>query len=105
MYDGLYWGKKINNFLLFFFFSSPQLLLSIAPGRPASGASLPVPALVPIPRRARLQESLPQPTGSGSQLAERVWRGTHHCPLPVSPLTYIYSTYMQYMCFGRPILI
>ena len=94
-------GSCLTFFLLF----SPQLLLSIASGRPAGGASLPVPALVPIPRRARLQESLSQPPGSGSQLAEGVWRGTHHCPLPVSPLTCIYSTYMQYTCFWWPILI
>lgn len=57
-----------------------------ASGGPAGGASLPVPALVPLPWRARLQESLSQPPGSGPQLAEGVRRGTHRRPLPVSPV-------------------
>lgn len=56
-----------------------------ASGRPAGGAPLPVPAMVAVPRRARLQEGLPQPAGPGPQLAEGVWRRTHRGPLPVSP--------------------
>ena len=58
--------------------------LCLAPGGPAGGVSVPVPALVSLPRRARLQEGLPQPTGSRAQVAEGVWRWPHCCPLPVS---------------------
>lgn len=62
----------------------PLFLTCVASGGSAGGAPLPVPALVPVPRRSRLQESVPQPSGSGPQLAAGMWRGTHHRPLPVS---------------------
>lgn len=57
---------------------------SEAPRGPAGGVSVPVPALVGIPRRSRLQEGFPQPAGSSAQVAEGVRGWTHRCALPVS---------------------
>lgn len=68
---------------------------SEAPRGPAGGVSVPVPALVGIPRCSRLQEGFPQPAGSSAQVAEGVWRRTHCCPLPVSNLLAICIMYCK----------
>lgn len=61
-------------------FLSPYL----APGGPAGGVSVPVPSLVGLSRRSRLQEGVPEPARSGAQVAEGVRGRTHRGPLPVS---------------------
>lgn len=62
----------------------PVVFVSEAPGRPAGGVSVPISALVGLSRRSRLQEGIPQPASSSSQVAKRMWRRTHCCALPVS---------------------
>ena len=77
-----------------------------APGGSAGGVSVPVPALVSLPRRARLQEGIPQPASSGPQVAAGVWGGPHRRPLPVSTCYHLHilcmATYHQCVCSYIP---
>lgn len=57
---------------------------SEAPRGPAGGVSVPVPALVGVSGRSRLQEGFPQPAGSSAQVAEGVRGRPHRRALPVS---------------------